>query len=123
LRKGTATAGTRSPACRKPRRGGRRNGTRASKRARGRSRDPGTAPRDAAIRRKLDGETVTFEIVEQPILEGEAALRTLHELRALGAGLAVDDYGTGYPSVLRLRDLPLTKLKLDRAFAVRAEAD
>jgi EAL domain-containing protein (putative c-di-GMP-specific phosphodiesterase class I) len=40
----------------------------------------------------------------------------LRSLRALGVGLSIDDYGTGYSSLMHLRRLPLTELKLDRTF-------
>lgn len=43
----------------------------------------------------------------------QANLRTAREV---GVGLAIDDFGTGYSCLSNLKDLPATKLKLDRAF-------
>jgi diguanylate cyclase len=40
----------------------------------------------------------------------------LRHLRRLRVGLSIDDYGTGYSSLVRLRRLPLTELKLDQSF-------
>jgi EAL domain-containing protein (putative c-di-GMP-specific phosphodiesterase class I) len=34
----------------------------------------------------------------------------------MGVGIAIDDYGTGYSSLAYLAELPVTELKLDRAF-------
>ena len=42
--------------------------------------------------------------------------RLLAELRALGVGIAMDDFGTGWSSLAHLWRLPFTKLKIDRAF-------
>lgn len=58
-----------------------------------------------------------LEITETSVMEDpEAAARRLMELRALGVGLAVDDFGTGHSSLAYLRELPFTDLKLARPF-------
>lgn len=44
------------------------------------------------------------------------ANRQLAAIRALGVRIALDDVGTGYSSILKIRELPLDIVKLDRSF-------
>jgi EAL domain-containing protein (putative c-di-GMP-specific phosphodiesterase class I) len=65
----------------------------------------------------LDG--LTIEITETVAMRERA--RTEPVLRRLvesGARVAIDDFGSGYSSLTRLRALPVQVLKLDRAFLV-----
>lgn len=58
---------------------------------------------------------ITFEIIEhEEIADLATALRILIKLRMHGFGLALDDYGAGYASLLQLSRFPFTELKLDR---------
>ena len=64
-----------------------------------------------------DPARITIELTESAMLQdhhdAEAILR---ELDALGLELALDDFGAGYSSLSRLREMPVGTLKIDRAF-------
>jgi diguanylate cyclase (GGDEF)-like protein len=60
---------------------------------------------------------LTAEITESAAMaEAEMGHSMLAELRELGIHLSVDDFGSGYSSLGRLRHLPVDELKLDRSF-------
>ncbi|NIZ91151.1 putative bifunctional diguanylate cyclase/phosphodiesterase [Kineococcus rubinsiae] len=81
--------------------------------------DPGFAERVAGLLREcgVEGAGLVLEITESSMLtEADAATANLGALRALGIGLAVDDFGTGYAALSYLRTLPVTRVKIDRSF-------
>jgi diguanylate cyclase (GGDEF)-like protein/PAS domain S-box-containing protein len=60
---------------------------------------------------------VVVEITESAFLHSfDTALAELEALRALGAHIALDDFGSGYSSLSYLRRLPVDILKIDREF-------
>ena len=65
----------------------------------------------------VDPKWVRFEITESAMMkEPEKLIGTLRELRALGSKILLDDFGTGHSSFARLRTLPVTGIKIDKAF-------
>jgi EAL domain-containing protein (putative c-di-GMP-specific phosphodiesterase class I) len=58
-----------------------------------------------------------LEITESTVMRDvQAALATMHQLRALGVKLSIDDFGTGHSSLAQLRSLPVSEIKIDKSF-------
>ena len=65
----------------------------------------------------LPPERLELEITETVLLDNTAAtLSTLGDLRHLGVGIVLDDFGVGYSSLSYLGQFPFTKLKIDKSF-------
>ena len=68
--------------------------------------------------RALDVPTsrLVLELTEsatQPLIK---LMDTLTRFRIKGIGLAIDDFGTGFSSLMQLRQLPFTEVKIDKFF-------
>jgi len=71
----------------------------------------------ALYRHRLPATRLVIEVTETLLMaDRERAVRVLERLRDTGVGISIDDYGTGYSSLAYLASLPVTELKLDRAF-------
>ncbi len=60
----------------------------------------------------LELEITESEAMADPML----ARRLLVQLQALGVGVSLDDFGTGHSSLTYLKQLPISRIKLDRSF-------
>jgi EAL domain-containing protein (putative c-di-GMP-specific phosphodiesterase class I) len=63
-------------------------------------------PTDRLVLELTEGAT-------QPLIK---LMDTLTRFRIKGIGLAIDDFGTGFSSLMQLRQLPFTEVKIDRLF-------
>ncbi|MBW8801217.1 MAG: EAL domain-containing protein, partial [Streptomyces sp.] len=65
-----------------------------------------------------------LEVTEGSLFSDSARARqTLTRLDALGVSLSLDDFGTGWSSLVQLRQLPVSEIKIDRSFVSRMVAD
>jgi EAL domain-containing protein (putative c-di-GMP-specific phosphodiesterase class I) len=80
---------------------------------------PGFADRVASLLTwaGLQARGLYVEMHETELLTAGPGLATeLDQLRAMGVGLAIDDFGNGLPSLDSLQQLPVDTLKIDRSF-------
>jgi predicted signal transduction protein with EAL and GGDEF domain len=66
---------------------------------------------------ELEAEYLELEITESILMENvETKLKKIDFLKRHGIKVALDDFGTGYSSLTYLKKLPISVLKLDKAF-------
>jgi diguanylate cyclase (GGDEF)-like protein/PAS domain S-box-containing protein len=72
---------------------------------------------------KLRPEFLKLEVTETTLMnQPEEAKEILGELKTMGVGLAIDDFGIGYSSLSYLQRFPVDQLKIDQSF-IRDVAD
>ncbi len=73
--------------------------------------------RDALEQTGAQAKWLDVEITESvAMVQPELAREQINAIVALGCRVALDDFGTGYSSLAYLKDLPVSKLKIDKSF-------
>ena len=89
-------------------------------------RDPMFPEQVAGVMQRyaLKPGTLVGELTESVIMsESREVRKTINLLRLQGLRFSIDDFGTGYSSLSRLKDLPVSELKIDRSFITNMEQD
>lgn len=73
---------------------------------------------ETALQRSgLAADRLHLEFTETAMLENESeAIRVATRMRALGVGIWLDDFGTGFSGLSQLRRVPVDGVKIDRSF-------
>ena len=75
----------------------------------------------ACAQHDIGPECVIFELTETSAMRNPVAtLDQLTRLRMKGFQLSIDDFGTGFSSMLQLARLPFSELKIDKSFVITA---
>ncbi|MFC0270707.1 EAL domain-containing protein [Metabacillus herbersteinensis] len=65
---------------------------------------------------EIDPNQIEFEITEGALQNAEEALAMIKRLKCLGVSISVDDFGTGFSSLMYLKQFPIDTLKIDQSF-------
>lgn len=72
----------------------------------------------------LAPQWLELEITEGIAMQDvEMTITTLRDLRAMGIGISIDDFGSGYSSLNYLIQFPISKLKIDQSFIREIESN
>ncbi|HJV24326.1 MAG TPA: EAL domain-containing protein [Aromatoleum sp.] len=81
------------------------------------SGDVGELVRRSLADTGLEHRWLELEVTESAVLlNADAVIRTLNELKSQGVSHALDDFGTGYSSLSYLQRLPVSRIKIDQSF-------
>ncbi|MDP3210425.1 GGDEF domain-containing phosphodiesterase [Methylotenera sp.] len=70
----------------------------------------------------IPAKSLVIEITESDLLLDEKkAMSVIHRISELGCSFALDDFGTGYSSMTRLRNMPISLVKIDQSFVKQIE--
>lgn len=66
---------------------------------------------------QVDVKQIELEITETEVMADEKKeIDILQEMASNGVNFSLDDFGTGHSSLIRLRKMPINKIKIDRSF-------
>jgi diguanylate cyclase (GGDEF)-like protein/PAS domain S-box-containing protein len=72
---------------------------------------------DLLRKHDLPATSLSVEVTESVLMiEVERAVPSLATLRSIGVDIAIDDFGSGYSSLMYLARLPADRIKIDRSF-------
>lgn len=72
---------------------------------------------DAISKWQINPELLELEITESVVMdEPKMVIAALNQLKSHGVKVAIDDFGIGFSSLRYLQQLPLDRIKVDRAF-------
>ena len=73
---------------------------------------------------EVNPQDLIIEVTESKLMiKRSVAMETLTRLSLMGFVLSIDDFGTGFSSLVQLVDLPFKELKIDGSFVQRALAE
>ncbi|MDX1392670.1 MAG: EAL domain-containing protein, partial [Rheinheimera sp.] len=72
---------------------------------------------DCVRRHQINPQLLELEITESVVMdEPKIVIEALNKLKSFGIKVAIDDFGIGFSSLSYLQQLPLDRIKVDRAF-------
>lgn len=79
---------------------------------------------EALMQSGLEAKFLELEVTESVAIEGEeSGIKDLFALKGIGVELSIDDFGTGYSSLSYLKQLPISKVKIDKSFVRNIDVD
>lgn len=70
---------------------------------------------------ELDHQRLVFELTESSAMkDAVTGIDTLTRLRMQGFNLSIDDFGTGFSSMVQLVRLPFSEIKIDKSFVINS---
>lgn len=73
---------------------------------------------------RYSSHLLELEVTETSILDNvKLSTEQLNDLKRLGISIALDDFGSGYSSLMHLKQIPASSLKVDRSFVQQISSD